>query len=332
MFRKRDVLPKRQFDSLVRSHLVALGFSECISTPMLPQKQAEMFHPSPVEVINPLTVELERMRPSILPNLLDIARRNERYGASGQRLFEVGSVFNYSDDPQLVAHTIERMELALILKDDLEEKNPYNVKEQKADIYALRGVVERVLLRAGIKTVVTPLSQVSLLSNWQNAKTYFDEDETLAFTKGKQLLALAGKLRSSIQKEYDLRSDTFAAVVDYDSIHLLAKEQAMNPPAVTSLSKFPEVERDIALILSKNIAAAKLTEEVRSLVPKEICEDVRIFDEFESKEMKASSERSLGIRITLRASDRTLEDAEVDSIVKNIVETLSTKLSTRLRS
>jgi phenylalanyl-tRNA synthetase beta chain len=282
--------------------------------------------------MNPLTIELERMRPSILPNLLDIARRNERYGASGQRLFEIGSVYDYSDTPQLVAHITERMELALILKDDLEEKNPYNTKEQKADIYALREVVEQVLLRAGIKTFVTPLSEVSSLGNWQNANKYFDEMETLAFTKGKKLLALAGKIQSFIQKEYDLRSDAFAAVIDYDAIHALAKEQAMNPPPVAPLPKFPPVKRDIALIHSRNIAASKLTEEVRSLVPKEICEDVRIFDEFESKEMKTTLERSLGIRITLRASERTLEDAEVDTIVRNIVETLSAKLSARLRS
>ncbi|MFI5264500.1 MAG: phenylalanine--tRNA ligase subunit beta, partial [Candidatus Kapaibacterium sp.] len=94
MMKVRDVLPKRSFDSMVQSHLVSLGFSECLSTPMLPQKQAEMFHSSPVEVMNPLTVELERMRPSIIPTLLDISRRNERYGAGGQRLFEMGNVFH----------------------------------------------------------------------------------------------------------------------------------------------------------------------------------------------------------------------------------------------
>lgn len=331
MSKGRDVLPKKKFDTLIRTHLVSLGFSECVSTPMLPDKQAKMFHPASVEVMNPLTVELERMRPSILPNLLDIARRNERYGASGQRLFEAGSVFNYSDTAGLVAHVSERQEIALLVKDNLEEKNPYNSKEQKADIYSMRVVAQQILYRWGIAATITPL-QESSVGNWVNAKKYFDEAQTLSFTIGKTVIALAGKLHSSIQNEYELRSEAFVAVLDYEKIHSLAKERSMNPPAVSALPRFPSVERDIALILSKNIPAAKLIEEVSALIPKEVYEDVRIFDEFESKEMKAVSERSLGVRLELRASERTLEDAEVEAIVKKIVETLGTKFSARLRS
>ncbi len=332
MFKTRNVLPKRKFDSDVRSHLVALGFSECISTPMLPKKEAEIFHADSIEVMNPLTVELERMRPSILPNLIDIARRNERYGAPGQRLFEIGSVFKYSDASQLVAHTSERMELALILKDDLEEKNPYNSGEQKANIFSLRGVIEQIFSRLGIEVSVSSFPEASTLGNWTNAKKYFDGGETLTFTNGKVLLGLAGKLHSSVQKAYDLRTEAFAAVIDYDMLHNLAKEKAMNPPAVRVLPRFPLVERDIALTLARNIAASKLIEEVRLLVPKELFEDVRIFDEFQSKEMKAASERSLGLRLMLRSADRTLEDAEVDLIVRKVIESLTSKFSARLRA
>ncbi len=332
MFKNRNVLPKRQFDSLLRSELIALGFFECISTPMLSHGQAEIFHTSPIEVMNPLTVDLERMRPSILPNLLDIARRNERYGASGQRLFEIGSVFQYADTPQMVAHTSERMELALLIKDDLDEKNPYNTKELKADIFSLRAIVEQVFHRSGISVEVSSLSESQSVGNWSNAKKYFDADETLVFKSGKTLLAIAGKFDSSIQKEYDLRTAAFAAVIDYDKIYSLAKEKRLKPPAVTSLPRFPVVERDIALILPKSIVAAKLIDEARAIVPKELCEDVRIFDEFQSKEMKTASERSLGVRIMLRATDRTLEDEEVDLLIRKIVEALVSKFSARLRS
>ncbi len=332
MSKARDVLPKRRFEAQTRSLLVALGFSECISTPMLPKKDADIFHGDSIEVMNPLTVELERMRPSILPNLLDIARRNERFGASGQRLFEIGSVFQYTNASQIVAHTSERMELALILKDDLEEKTPYNSKEQKANIYSFRGVLEQIFSRSGIEVSVISFPEVSTLGNWTKAKNYFEADETLAFTNGKTILGLAGKLHSSVQKSYDLRTEAFAAVIDYEKIHSLAKEKAMNPPAVKPLPRFPVVERDIALTLAKNITAVSIITEVQSLIPKELYEDVRIFDEFESKEMKAASERSLGLRLMLRSSDRTLEDAEVDMIVRQIIETIQNKLSARLRS
>ncbi len=330
MMKVRDALPRRKFDSLVRAELTALGFSECLSTPMLAQKQAEIFHSHPVEVMNPLTVELERMRPSILPNLLDIARRNERFGAAGQRMFETGSVFNYADSPQLVDSINERSELALLIKDSLEEKNPYNAKELKADIYFIRAIVEHLLQRFGIHSEVSV--DTSSTGNWTNANKYFDLKETLFITAENRIIAISGKLHSSVEREYDLRSTPFAAVIDYERLYLLAKEKVANPPRILPLAKFPSVERDIAFILQKNIPAEKLIEETRLLIPKELHENIRIFDEFESKEMKAASERSLGIRITLRSETRTLEDEEVDIIVNTIIETLQKKLSARLRT
>jgi phenylalanyl-tRNA synthetase beta chain len=332
MMKNRDLLPKRKFDAIMRADLIAQGFSECISTPMLPHKQAEIFHPDPVEVMNPLTVELERMRPSILPNLLDIARRNERYGASGQRLFEFGSVFHYSDKPDVVGSVKERMELAILIKDNIEEKNPYNAKEIKADSYFLRAVIEHTLISLGIELQSMPFSEAPTTGNWPNAKNYFQSNDSLVFTSGKEILAIAGKLETSRAKEYDLRTDAYIAVIDHEKIHALAKARVMNPPRIMPLPRFPAVERDIALILPKDIAAAKLIEETRLVVPKELCENIRIFDEFQSKEMKAAFERSLGMRITLRSEDRTLEDEEVDTIIASVIDTLQKKLSARLRT
>jgi phenylalanyl-tRNA synthetase beta chain len=106
----------------------------------------------------------------------------------------------------------------------------------------------------------------------------------------------------------------------------------MNPSRVRPLPKFPAVERDIAVILTVNIPAAKLIMVTGETIPTELQENIRIFDEFQSKEMKAASERSLGIRITLRSPERTLEDEEADKIVSRVIETLENKLSARLRT
>ena len=333
MERGRDVLPMRKYDSFIRSQLIAVGFSECVSTPMLPRKQAEIFHSTPVEVMNPLTVDLERMRPSILPNLLDVSRRNERYGAAGQRLFEIGGVFNYSDKPELVAMMRERTEIAILLKDVLDGKNAYNAKEQRADIYTLRSVVDQIIVRSGIMgakvSIVTGSNQ---LEDWPDANNYFDPNEFIVFTCGTLVVAIAGKLNSSVQKEYALRTEAYLAVISYDKLYTLAKAIRLNPPVVKPLPRFPSVERDFALVLEQTVASQTLIDEVRNLLPKELCEDVRIFDEFRSKEMKTASQRSLGIRMTLRAADHTLEDTEVDEISRRVVETIEKKFTAKLRS
>jgi phenylalanyl-tRNA synthetase beta chain len=323
MMKIRDALPRRKFDLLIRSHLVTLGFSECLSTPMLSKDQAQIFHPNTVEVMNPLTIELERMRPSIIPNLLDIARRNERYGASGQRLFEIGNVFSYSDRPQLVGKIEERTEITLLIKDNVEEKNPYNVKEQIADIDFVKSIIEQLLARLGIKSKMTPSEQ-------DEAKRYFDQN--IVYKMGGEVVAKAGKISSWASEQYDLRGSAYCAEIDYEKIYNLTKENSLHPLPINPLPKFPAVQRDVAVVISKLLKAESLLREAATVIPKELLEDIRIFDEFESKEMKTASERSLGVRITLRAPDRTLEDAEADEIMKNIIETLQKKLSARMRS
>ena len=87
---ERDVLKGNALDDLLRRTLLALGASECVSVPLVSKADAALFAASPVEIMNPLNLEKDRLRSSVAINLLDAASRNERFGASGGRLFEIG--------------------------------------------------------------------------------------------------------------------------------------------------------------------------------------------------------------------------------------------------
>ncbi|HYM20183.1 MAG TPA: phenylalanine--tRNA ligase subunit beta [Candidatus Kapabacteria bacterium] len=333
MKRERDLLPKRGFNSLIRSELTALGFYECLSTPMYQAKLASQFHESPVELMNPLTSELECMRTSIIGNLLDVARRNERFGASGQRLFELGAVFHYGNTAQTVAHIAERWEISLLLKDHLEEKLAYNSKELRADIFALRSAIEQLLSHLGLsKITVTPLSQVKKLGDWPLALHYFDASEALGISVGRELVGVAGKTSAELVRQFDLRSAPYAATLSFDAVFALARAARSKERTIKSLPKYPSVERDIALVVGRDVSAHALLEEVRTNIPAELLEDMRIFDMFESKEMKADAKKSLGVRVSLRSHERTLEDGEVDRIVERITRSLGERIGATLRS
>lgn len=333
MQRERVILPKREFNTIVRNELVALGFSECISTPMYAARVAEQFHPRPVELMNPLTVELERMRTSIIGNLLDVCRRNERFGAEGQRLFEIGAVFHYADTPQTVARIHESWEISIVLKDRLEQKSPYNTKEPVADIFSLRGAVEQFVRRLGITKITTvPLSEVKKLGDWSSAVSYFDPAQAVGVFVGRDIVGVAGKIGAGLVKEFDLRSAPFAATLSYDVLLSIAREARTKERTVTALPKYPAVERDIAVVVGREVTARVLMDEVRSNIPAELLEDMRIFDAFESKEMKAEARKSLGVRLSLRSSERTLEDAEVDSIMASVTRHLHERIGATLRS
>ena len=325
-------ISKRAFDEKLRASLISIGFSECVSTPIISAKEAELFGGPAVEVMNPLTVELERMRTSILPNLLDVARRNERFNAPGQRFFEMGSVFRYHEKPQTVANVEERGEFGFLIKDVVEEKNAFNAKELKADIYLARAACEHILKSLHVDVTVQTATADLKAGNWQKAGQFLDASETLVFLYGKQVIAVVGKVSPAIEKAYDLRSGAYAGLFDYDLLYSAAVKAVTEGFTVKPLAKYPSVERDMAFTIKSDVLAAQLTDEVRASLPKEFVQGVRIFDLFESKEMKQRGERSLAVRIQLRSTERTLEDEEVERIVAGVVSTIETKFGAKLRA
>ncbi|HET6512317.1 MAG TPA: phenylalanine--tRNA ligase subunit beta, partial [Candidatus Kapabacteria bacterium] len=193
---KNEPLSRREFDILVRSTLLALGFNEALSTPLVSNKEAEAFGQKPVVLINPLNVEMDRMRPSLAINLLDAARRNERFGQHGQRMFEIGSVFAYSDEAQLLGKVKEGWQLGIMLSGVQEAKSPYNTAETKADIYLLGSVVNHLAKRLGLSSAqLTPLAESGT----------FESGNALVLKAGSTTLGTLGKVNASLAKQYDLR-------------------------------------------------------------------------------------------------------------------------------
>jgi phenylalanyl-tRNA synthetase beta chain len=320
---KGEPLSRREFDQLVRLTLLAVGFNEALSTPLVSGKEAEAFGSTSVVVINPLNVEMDRMRPSLAINLLDAARRNERFGQHGQRMFEIGSVFSYSDSDQLLGKVKEGWQLGIMLSGVQENKSPYNSSETKVDVYLLAGVVTHLLKRLGLREAqAIPMSQSET----------FEEGVAMLIKQGANVLGSFGKINARLMKQYDLRSDTYLALIDHDALYTATREKYAKPTPVKALPKYPAVERDIALVLDQSIQAQQLVQTAAKLLNKELLESSYIFDEFRSPEMKQKGERSLALRFRFRSPERTLEEAEIDTMMNNVVEGLQKELNAKLRS
>jgi len=147
-------------------------------------------------LINPLNIERDRMRTSIAVNLLDAARHNERFGAPGQRIFEMGNVFHYEAEMQQLGHVTEQTEIGMLIAGAQEAKTPYNADATNADIFLLKGLTDSVAARAGLPHVSYQSASVS----------YFDGDECLDAFVGEKKIGTLGKIASKIGKEFDLRS------------------------------------------------------------------------------------------------------------------------------
>ncbi len=321
----REPLKPREFDELVRATLLSLGASECISVPLVSQKNALQFHPQPVELINPLNAERDRMRTSVAINLLEAARVSERFGAHGQRIFEMGHVFHYSDKPEMLGCIKEETEIGLLISGIQEPKTGYNAEALKADIFLLKGIAESLLARLGIRNFDCAVESVKEIAN------FLDPSQSLTITSGIRPIGRMGRIAQEITKAYDLRTDAFIALFDYWALYDLARQLREKPTPVQPLPKYPSIERDIAIVLAEGILVRDIITAIRNSAPPEILRHVSLFDQFQSKEMKLAHERSLAFHLLFRSDERTLEEHEVDELIILIIKRLEGELHARLR-
>jgi phenylalanyl-tRNA synthetase beta chain len=320
----REPLKLRDFDSLIRTTLLSLGANECVSIPLVSAKNALQFHDHPVELINPLNMERDRMRTSIAINLLESARVSERFGADGQRLFEIGNVFHYSDTPELLGHVSQSTELGILISGIQEPKSAYNGEAIHADIFLMKGMVEALLRRLGIL-------EIEFTSENLLPVTFIDPAQSLSLTSGKNPIGLIGRVTPEVAKAYDLRKDAWIALFDHATLYDLTRKLKENPSPVRSLPKYPSVERDIAIVLGDAISAKQVEDTIRAIARPEILRRIQLFDQFQSKEMRSAHERSLAFHLVFRSDDRTLEEHEVDALMDLIIKRLEGELHARLR-
>jgi phenylalanyl-tRNA synthetase beta chain len=131
---------------------------------------------------------------------------------------------------------------------------------------------------------------------------------------------------------FDLRNDAYIASLDHGLIYQSAFAARLAARKVHPLPKYPAVERDIALVLPVSVSAAQVDAVVKGAAPKGLLQAVRVFDQFQSPEMKSAGERSLAFRLVLRSDDRTLEEREVDEAMQLIIKRLESELHARLRA
>ncbi|MDP4200624.1 MAG: phenylalanine--tRNA ligase subunit beta [Bacteroidota bacterium] len=318
----REPLSLREFDELLRSTLIALGATECVSVPIIARADAARFDPAPVALLNPLNAERDHMRTSIAINLLDAARVSERFGAGGGRIFEVGNVFSYATKPQQLGHVLEKTQIGLLLFGEQVAKSAYNAQAIASDIFAVKGLVNLLLTRCGLPQPAFRPADVS----------YLHRGESLEVSAGGKIVGTIGKLDAAIAKQYDLRHDAYLALLDHPVIYELARSARAEPKHVKPLPKYPSMERDIALVLDRGIAAQTVESAIQQAAPGLLIESIRLFDEFQSKEMKGARERSLAFHLVFRSTERTLEEKEVDEITHSIIKHLEGELHARLRA
>jgi phenylalanyl-tRNA synthetase beta chain len=297
----RDALQRRV--PLARRTLGARGMNEAVTWSFLPLRQAERFGGggADLRLLNSIAAELDTMRPSILPNLIDAARRNEARGLADPALFEVGP--QYKD----ATPTGQRM-VAAGIRHNMAVPRNWAGPARSVDAFDAKADAMAVLSAIG--------APVDNMSAQAGAPDWFHPGRSGVIKLGDRVMAHFGELHPEIVATADLGGPVAAFEVFLDAPPLpKAKATKARPPL--KLSPFQPVERDFAFIVDADVEAEKLVRAARN-ADKALVASARVFDVYDGKGVPGGK-KSIAIAVTLQPVERTLTDAEIEAASAKIV-------------
>jgi phenylalanyl-tRNA synthetase beta chain len=293
--------PRRRRTELVRRTLAARGLNEAVTFSFLPATQAERFgggQPT-LRLVNPISADLDQMRPSVLPNLLDAARRNVDRGLAGVALFEVGPIYR-DDTPEGQCNVAGGLRAGALGSRD------WRQKPGEPDLYAAKEDALDALAAAG-----APVENLQISGE---PPAWFHPGRAGVLRLGPTVLGHFGELHPDILDAFDVKGPVAAFEVFIDAV---AVPRAVRTRPLLRLSVFQPVERDFAFIVDRDVPAETLLRAARG-VDRKLVSDIKLFDVYEGKGLP-DGKKSLAIAVTLQPQDATLTDAEIEAFSTRLV-------------
>jgi phenylalanyl-tRNA synthetase beta chain len=265
-----------------------------------------------VALANPLSADMDVLRPSLLPGLIHSLRHNVNRKNYDAALFEIGRVFL-----QVNGAPKEERRVGIALTG---RRQPGfwsgEERDAKCDLADLKGLAEDLLEQFGLRGLTFTRRPAST--------ELFLESATVALG-GKLQLGVFGQLAPALAKKYDLRDAVLLAELNLDT--LLARRNASR--SFKPLPAFPSVRRDVAVLVTESITHDAVLQAVKQAKPANL-ESVELFDVFRGKGVP-EGQKSLAYAFTYRAGDKTLTDSEVTASHEKVVAVIKAQLQATVR-
>ncbi len=263
-----------------------------------------------VKMLNSLSAELNMMRPSMLESGLQCIVHNLNRKNNRLRLFELGKTYHRSGD---AGQYTESERLCLYVTGALHETT-WKQQEVKTDFYYLKGLVMSLLQSLNLEGVQ---AEAASDKNLRYA---------LRMQHGQQVLGIIGQVNAKKLEQFDVKQPVWYADLDWKNIVSLA---AAHRDGYTELSKFPAVQRDLAMVVDKQLAYESVAGAIRSIRLQKL-QDIKLFDVFESDKLGVNK-KSFAVNLTFLDREKTLKDEEVDAMMNKIMRTMEKDLGAEIR-
>ena len=311
-------------ENLISEQLTGCGFNEILNNSLTRSAYYEKLTTYPAEhcvmLMNPLSADLNCMRQTLLFGGLESIEHNSKRKNGNIRFYEFGNCYTYTQENKKEGETLAQFDedyrLGLWLCGYRVENNWAHANESSS-VYELKAYVENILVRLGINV------KKLIFGNLSN--DIYDAGLSITTPAGKTLGTL-GIVNHKIRKAMDIDMDVYYAELDWKA---LMKETKKNKVTYTELSKYPSVKRDLALLIDKSVQFAEI-QKIATESERKLLKDVVLFDVYEGKNLPAGK-KSYAVSFILEDETKTLNDKQIDAIMKKIQTNLEQKLGAQLR-
>ena len=307
----------------ISNWLAANGFVETMNNSLTKEDYYTKLETFPaircVHIVNPLSQDLNVMRQTLLLNGLEVVAYNLNRQATSLRFFEYGSVYQRLEegDGTTLASYEEHRAFSLFLSGTPDKV--WRSPAQKSNFFQLKGYVEALMARYRI--------DVSSLQMGSAPADIFSEGITYSLPgKEPKLLATVGTMHPALCKRFGIKQPVFAAEINWEVLFSLIKRDKFS---FKELPKFPEVRRDLALLLDEGVAYADVRKAaVRA--GKKLIKSVTLFDVYRGEKIPAGK-KQYALNFVLQDPEHTLTDTEVEKTIERVLSTLQGEFGATLR-
>jgi phenylalanyl-tRNA synthetase beta chain len=298
-----------------RRVLASLGYSEAITWSFMPRPLAERFGGGQPDLVlaNPIAAELDCMRPSILPNLIEAAQRNANRGFADVALFEIGPVFS-GDRPR-----DQRTAIAGILAPHPQRRWDGGKSD---DLFALKADLMSLLDQLGAPVGSLQVAQGAAASWWHPGRS------ARLQLGPKAVLAEFGALHPTALAALDADGPIYGFEIWLEAVPE-PKRKAVKTRSALSLSALMPLRRDFAFVVDAGLPAADLARAVAS-ADKALIDRVWVFDVYTGDGVP-DGKKSLALEVTVQPTDHTLTEAEIEALSARIVAAAEKAVGAKLR-
>ena len=298
--------------NIVANQLCSLGFNEMMANSLTTSNYVayseQILSDETVTMLNPLSNDLSVMRQSMLFSALEAVSYNINRRNSDLKLFEFGKTYHYIE-----GNYTERKHLTLTMSGNASSEN-WNIAQKPSDFFLFKGHITAILSKLNIDTKVktVPVSHDVFA-------------EGMGYAIGNDVIAEFGTIKKPVLKHFDIKQDVFFADVNWDAI----QKYISNKIKLVDIPKFPEVKRDLALLVNQSVTFEQLYQAAKQS-EKVLLKNINLFDVYEGENLP-EGKKSYALSFVLQDTSNTLTDVQIDAIMNKLQHTFETKFEAVLR-